>query len=279
MTRKPQPDEVSPTNHNQKPPSRAVIAGRVRGAGHERTGQPCQDFYFYQWDRDWAVACLADGAGSARFAHIGARRAVFAAGTLAVNALRRGTTDLTQCTKDALAAARLALEQQPAPISDYACTLLLVVQQGDRLATAQIGDGWIVLLRGQSSKAAHLPSRGQYVNQTNFLTQTTWCSHVQYQNHEQLPALNGFALLSDGLERATISLQDATPSHTFFNGLYGWLTKAETTPKQAKKALLTFLNSDRVRETSDDDKSMVLITRCHSGEATEPIPSKLVQPC
>ena len=48
-----------------------------QGTAHRAAGIPCQDFgRLVQLDEDTIIAALADGAGSARFSHYGARAAV-----------------------------------------------------------------------------------------------------------------------------------------------------------------------------------------------------------
>ena len=62
-----------------------VVAASVRGMGHEKTGQPCQDAHC--WDvlsDDILAVAVADGASSAALGEVGAAIAA----QIAVNALR-----------------------------------------------------------------------------------------------------------------------------------------------------------------------------------------------
>lgn len=252
-----------------------VHAGRVVGEGHRARGERCQDAYFYHAWEDRLVLVLADGAGSAPHAAVGSRLAVNVAGRSAVDAVSRGKP-LVETAELAVASARAALEQQPYPLRDLACTFLLALWCPAECVVLQIGDGWIVLIEPERCRAAFRPRRGEYANQTYFLTQRDWREHMQLETVDQADKLIGLALLSDGLEQATVDLATATPSHSFFSGYAKALLSEDMSPRAQKQALLAFLKNERVAATSDDDKTLVMAVRCSVPPAnqvsTVPVP-------
>ena len=57
--------------------TRMDALGYRQGTAHRAAGIPCQDFgRLVQLDEDTVIAALADGAGSARLSHYGARAVV-----------------------------------------------------------------------------------------------------------------------------------------------------------------------------------------------------------
>jgi serine/threonine protein phosphatase PrpC len=49
------------------------VAGVVRGPGHVRSGQPCEDSFASHRVGDWTSAVVCDGCGGARHAREGAQ--------------------------------------------------------------------------------------------------------------------------------------------------------------------------------------------------------------
>lgn len=243
-----------------KEPCWRVQAGRVTGESHRARGERCQDAYFYHAYGEQVALVLADGAGSAPQAAIGSRLAVNVAGRGAVQAMTQGQ-NLVETAQQAVAAARAALEQQPYALRDLACTFLLALWCSGKCVVLQIGDGWIVLIEPEDCRAAFRPKRGEYANQTHFLTQSDWREQMQIEVVARPDRLLGLALLSDGLERATVDMAAAAPSHSFFSGYAKALQSEGMSPKEQKQALLAFLKSARVAATSDDDKTLVMAVR------------------
>jgi hypothetical protein len=104
----------------------------------------------------------------------------------------------------------------------------------------------------------NLPQRGEYANETYFLTQEDALEHVQVSVHEK--AVNSLAVMSDGLTRLALRLPAHEPHPPFFQPLFAFTARAQDEQKAAGH-LLEFLASDRVCDRTDDDKSLVLAVR------------------
>jgi len=267
--------EVSPTLPGDLRPEVPVLAisgwrvvgAAASGTSHERLGMPCQDALAYQAGEHSLLVALSDGAGTAERSQHGAQTAVQAALDALIAALDEGLPAEQAGWQDmlcaAFAAARLALESlaeiEEQPLRDYAATLSLVVASAERLAVAQLGDGAVVT--GESPDKLFLVNqaqRGEYANETYFLTQEDALEQVQVSVYEK--AVNFLAVMSDGLTRLAIKLPDNEPHLPFFQPLFAFVTHADD-EEQASLHLVDFLTSERVCARTDDDKSLVLAVR------------------
>lgn len=244
-----------------------VVGAAVTGTAHERLGMPCQDALAYQATESSLLVALSDGAGTAERSEFGAQTAVQAALDALSAALAAGLPEEQAGWQDTLCAAfsasRSALESlakiEEQPLRAYAATLSLVVATEDRLAVAQLGDGAVVA--GESPEQLFLVNpaqRGEYANETYFLTQEDALDLVQVSVYEN--AANFLAVMSDGLTRLAIQLPAQEPHPPFFQPLFAFAAHASQ-EEQAARQLVEFLNSERVCERTDDDKSLVLAVR------------------
>lgn len=255
-------------------PSNSGIRWRVSGAsvcgsGHQRHHQPCQDACQWQVvNSKWLVAAVADGAGSATQAEIGARLAVEAvvahlaaqitANEFQIEADERLQTSLT----NAFQLARINLEQEAETrgiaLRELATTLVVVVAHPELVAVAQIGDGAAVV-KPQSFDplALTVPQTGEYLNQTLFLTAPQALTQIQTVVWRGAPAQ--LALFTDGLQLLALKLPEATAHRPFFAPLFQFIAE-ETDLVSATEQLIGFLNSNRIRERTDDDLTLVLAT-------------------
>ena len=112
----------------------AVAVSRVGGA-HVEAEMPCQDASGYFLGSDTLIACVADGAGSARHSDRGSRAAVdeFVASSRSLLKDRDGRS-LTGLAMQAFEASRLAvLDVADGDRREYATTLSAVIAVGDDL--------------------------------------------------------------------------------------------------------------------------------------------------
>lgn len=160
--------------------SRWVWAGaRAVGTSHLAQAQPCQDAFACKvWQRPGAepvlVAVLADGAGSAARADVGASLATALVRDIVCEALDDGIDfdDVPELLRHALRETRLALELKATydgrEINDYASTLLAVVAHPSGTVAGQIGDGAIVVDTGAGGwRVVHWPDHGEYASNEN----------------------------------------------------------------------------------------------------------------
>ncbi len=225
------------------------------------------------------MLAVADGAGSARQALLGATRAVSGACEAAVGALLSETVPasdegwkelLIECVR----AGRRAVERAGEPLHELASTLLLAILYGDTLAAAQVGDGWIVAKDGAGEcRAVTVPGKGEYFNETVFVTSREYLETCSLRV-EKASGLRGVAVLSDGLETAACDLAAGSPYAGFFDPLFRFAADSAVPKEEKRRRLEEFLSSERINSRTYDDKTLLLAVRDDVGAPSvdEPLP-------
>jgi hypothetical protein len=246
-----------------------VAAASVRGASHERTGQPCQDAH--RWEvlpGGILTAAVADGAGSALLAEVGASLAAEAT----VAAVRDAAADRQTrvCEEEwpsilgvALETARAAVEAEAArrevAVGDLATTLLVLIVMPEIAAAAHIGDGAAVVADDSGNLfPLALPQNGEYANETTFLTSPAALERVSVTLWRG--KVGHVAAFSDGLQRLSLRLPEGTPHGPFFAPLFRFIADVPE-EADAQSQLAEFLGSGRVRARADDDLTLLVAAR------------------
>lgn len=256
------------------PPDSAwrIIGRSVVGSGHERVGLPCQDACAYRLlPSGVVVAAVADGLGSAERSADGAQIAVRVALETLESVLNTDDESapelLSKAIAAAFAAARSALEQEAedasVPLRELATTLMVVACGWGHLAAGHLGDGAIVGIWSDQLRTISAPQRGEFANVTLPLTMDEAGSFVVYTSDAEPDAL---ALFSDGLQNLALDARDNAPFKGFFRPLFAGIGRVTETD-QTDEQLADFLNSPRINERTDDDKTLVLIGRASDSVA------------
>ena len=250
------------------PPRWIVCSASAPGTSHLRRGIGGQDQACFRVEPGFLVAAVADGAGSAANSALGALAATRQALTAATWDLlqargRPPAGELEDILRRAAASARRSLELMAdgsdARLSSYACTLLLAIQTEELLGAAQIGDGGIVVSNGQGGyECFTAPQRGEYANQTIFLTSTGGLEQMEVRVEEIQPQL--LAMFTDGIQNLVIESATQQPFQPFFNTILGWL-ESQTDRNRAEAELVNLLRSPRVTAKTDDDTTLLLAMR------------------
>ena len=236
-----------------------TISCSLAGPSKDADGRTCEDAHMYcEVENDWGtvfVSVVADGAGSVRFGRHGAE--------LICNAIRQQTTERFQSPSSINekllrrwieeAREQLVREANQAnyPLQEFATTCVLCVSVGTLTWFAQIGDGGIVVKKGNVYGVVFQPQHGRYINETCFITEQQW------QEKLQLTTISGdlaaILMFSDGCE--DVFLRDG-----------GTIVNTELTSKvvshfQAHGSnehadLKSFL--EMLGEFSDDDKTLLV---------------------
>ncbi|MBN1813831.1 MAG: protein phosphatase 2C domain-containing protein [Anaerolineae bacterium] len=242
-----------------------IVGASVQGTSHQQNDVPCQDAHGYRVLLNGAVViAVADGAGTASRSHEGAQRAVKQAldtleRDLAYNVLRTEfewqrlmTAAFRQAREDIVGHARW----ENAPLRDFAATLTCAVASNDELAVGQIGDCLAVARKGPDDPlfVAAQPQRGEYANETFFLTLEDALDHLQVHVY---PPVQTLVLMSDGVVRLAVNVVENVPHTPFFRPLLDFAAEMKD-EKTAQEQLAAFLASERVCARTDDDKTLVL---------------------
>jgi hypothetical protein len=258
-----------------------VIGASVTGASHLKHDLPCQDYQSSRLlpsgDGQALLIALADGAGSAENADLGAQLAVEAALQSLESSL--GTSEPTSL--DFEVSMRLAFESaqqvlfdqaedDEIPVRSLATTLTCVTAVDGFITVGQLGDGSVIVRTDEDELVAvTTPQRGEYANETFFLVQEDALENLQVQVLHY--PVQGLAVLSDGLMRLALQMPANLPHRPFFKPLFAFAASAEDMDA-ATGQLASFLSSERVSERTDDDKSLVLAicSAVPSGERERP---------
>ncbi|NET10260.1 MAG: protein phosphatase 2C domain-containing protein [Merismopedia sp. SIO2A8] len=263
-----------------------TITRSVRGTRHCQQNLSCQDYGLTQVQQGWVMGVVADGAGSAAHSDQGAAIAVQ---TMLNHLASRDWAILNQDNSDDSTqgilykrfvsglktvqnALQIQAQQGGYPINSLACTLLGFVATPTGLAAFQVGDGFIVvqLATDPDSQAPSSPyqllfppDKGEYANQTTFVTSEEAIATLQ--SHVLLQAPTFICASTDGLDPVAIRRPDLIPFAPFFQPLNDYL--AETTnPEQDDTYIMTFLQSERLNQRTDDDKTLLLCRYSHSAK-------------
>lgn len=258
-----------------------TITRSAIGSLHQTMNLPCQD---YGGDRvlgDVVMGVVADGAGSAKYADVGAKLAV----TTALEFLARTEEWLqrqrhvswqsfvqrpsdqlarnlfTKVVDQVVTALHQTATRHQWAIEDLACTLLVFIATPQWLAAMQIGDGFIVVRpQDQAYRLIFQPHKGEYANQTTFVTSASALVDMQIQVLAEPQSF--ICAATDGLEKVAIRLSDWTAFPPFFQPLEEYMQET-VDPNQEDDYLVAFLESDRLNQRTDDDKTVLLCLYDH----------------
>jgi hypothetical protein len=212
------------------------------------------------------VAACADGAGSAEFSDVGARLAVETFIETARTALAESAAAEAAIEPERLRAwtrlvrRRLELEADSRSIAvrQLACTLLTAVVGTRSAAFSQIGDGLVVLDGNDGYEFVFWPDSGEYANMTRFLTDLDYEQHLRFDVCER--PVQDVAILTDGLQMLALSKAEGKVHAPFFKPMFDSL-RATPSGDLLRESLVAFLDSNRVNQRTDDDKTLLLATR------------------
>lgn len=235
-----------------------LVFGSVQGTSHVHSGKLCQDFCAGIVAGTTLVAACADGAGSAELSHLGAEAAVerfMEVATLESAPTREAIESWIDAARARLLEAAATNEATPRQL---ACTFLAALVGETWAAFAQIGDGVIVFDGPEGYELAFWPDNGEYANTTRFLSEDDYREHLRIEIVER--QVDELALLTDGLQMLALDFAQAKVHDRFFAPLFKTVRDSPDSEK-LKTSLLQFMDSKRVNERTDDDKTLLLAIR------------------
>jgi hypothetical protein len=154
---------------------------------------------------------------------------------------------------------RLTASGENADLNDFACTFLGVAASETETVFVQIGDGAIVYsCEPDVFRLFAVPQQGEYANTTNFVTDKNASENLQFQYFEN--RIEELAIFTDGLQRLAIDFQSKQPHQPFFRSMLAPL-RVKHPATNLEEKLSAFLNSPKINERTDDDKTLILASR------------------
>lgn len=253
------------------------VAASVIGSSHTQSGSPCQDHSTcVAIGEDGLLVVASDGAGSAEHSAIGAtlvcstlheRMVAFVDSGGQLAKIESELVDEWFATVvDRLRIQALALG---VPIRELAATLVAAVLTETSAAYFQIGDGGIVVGVGGQYQVAMWPASGEYANTTFFVTDDD--ARASFRISLNAPPVDEVAVFTDGLQALTLNFAAREVHAPFFDGLFPRL-RAEPSGESSELTdlLKEYLDSARINQRTDDDKTLILATRLGSLVAAAP---------
>jgi len=210
------------------------------------------------------VGIVCDGAGSARWGGVGAwlttdvfnkncRNFFLQNKTFPSDDLIWSWVDEARDRINKLATSRSA------QLSDFATTLIVTMSDGDNTLIAHIGDGAVVARNNddQQWNCLSWPAHGEYASTTRFITENGTPDLRITRIDRSMDAL---FLFSDGLERLALDFKVEKPFSPFFEQMIKPLQNNEEFGflQNLSRSLLDYLNSDKINNRTDDDKSIII---------------------
>lgn len=246
------------------------------GTSHSASGAECQDYHEYfptslGSERALLIG-IADGAGSASAARVGAEECVKYL-LQSANRFEKNVSDLSEeIVREWFVGARSHMESVAAregvALREVSCTALLAVLGETNCIFAQVGDGgWVAEYRGECDWVTW-PTHGEHANETIFLTHPAlmtsagWKQHFQFRRWEK-PVMN-VAGFTDGLEGLALHFAAHAVHAPFFTGMFSGLSHAladHSDLQDFAAPLIAFLQSPDVNQRTDDDKTLVVACR------------------
>ena len=249
-----------------------IAGASLVGVTHERCGDSCGDAWIARRTAQRAdggellIACVCDGAGSARKGREGAILAAFAACGwfeenfwpalgLSRHAIGRG------CLGSVTRLIRRAARSSGYGFPEYACTLVLVsVSSTGAWIAVHVGDGGIVGQFGERVDLVSARERGEYANETFFVTSHDLPDHTRVYGSVfggPMATPKGFAVFSDGVEGSLVNARTGAVAPAICTML-DWLREH---PEGTVAEALAQNIEDHCRERSGDDCTLVLLAR------------------
>ena len=247
------------------------------GTYHSKVGIPCQDTcgcrVIYTVDGEPVlVAVASDGAGSARYSQIGSKLACSILLKEAGRFIKSGNnvSDFTRTvaeniiTKFQNEVLKYA-DSMGTKNSDFACTLLVAIVGTRETAVFQIGDGAIVISKHQETDYSYSwvfwPGNGEYENMTHFAVEPI-SSFINMEYILIEGTIDEVAIFTDGIQRLALHYQSRTAYVPFFKPIFSYL---RSSPYgcfyRLQNSVSSFLNSKRVNDRTDDDKTLIIASR------------------
>lgn len=177
----------------------------VEGRSHINQQIPCQDKTFSLIKNNISVIALADGAGSAKQSHFGAKVITkFICNDFVENFDRYFDSDDGIYIKEELVR-KINLELNTlsqklnCKFEDLASTLMAVSIKNDEFIIIHIGDGLIGYLKDNKLKVASNPENGEFINTTIFTTSKDLLLKMKLIKGN-INNIDAFFIMSDGTE-------------------------------------------------------------------------------
>lgn len=145
-------------------------------------------------------------------------------------------------------------------IKEFATTLLFALLSEKGNIFVQIGDGLIAKGDINDLNCVFEPQHGEYINTTYFATEKNISERFMFEfNSDKIKRL---VMHTDGIEIISFNFALKKPHINFFNPIFAMLDEFNKSglDKNTSEFIYGFLDCERVKQKTDDDKTMVIIS-------------------
>lgn len=244
------------------------IGASCRGQSHLNSGVRLQDSSSSNvtgHDAQVFLSVVSDGAGTAKF---GGQGASLICRIIAQSANRHFSSgsnlprddEILEWVEKARQAIQLASAKRDLTPRDFAATMIFAASDGLSTVVAKIGDGGAVLRDPSDSTwvSTIWPDHGEFASTTYFLTDEC---QPRLRICRVLWPISGLAVFTDGLERLVLDFARKEPHQAFFDAIVRPLEDSicvRRRDRQLSRHLVSFLESEKVNQRTDDDKTLVV---------------------
>lgn len=251
-----------------------IVQASTTGTSHQETGEAGEDECLAGAFRapdgeEYFLGLVSDGAGSASHGRCGASLACHE-GIDVIKQWVHNETSLCKFTVLTVTSWVTAIRSHIFESAkaknltprDLACTLLGAVIGNKNATFFQIGDGAIVIRDHADLYPVFWPDNGQYANMTYFITDEDALDHLHRKIRVSSSLPREIAMFSDGLQRLALVYQSRTAHKPFFDPMFRTLRQTNLAAcDMLYDKLALFLDSPKVNERTNDDKTLVLAIR------------------
>jgi serine/threonine protein phosphatase PrpC len=252
-----------------------AILGNAIGTSHLSAKKPYQDWGDLNFIslEDAIVGVVADGAGSAARSEEGAQCAVASMLDYLCDHKRwkmlideQSTRHFfEQAVKYTLQKISDLADSKKYLVEDLNCTLLAFIATPDMIVSMQIGDGLIIIHHGTSQKYQLIfqPDEGENYGETTFLTSKNAYSSLQ-TNYQEISQPLFVFLSTDGIQRIAAKYEVSESGEIEWRPFIPFIESLEEHIKSAvnlydaENKLVDFLESEKVNNKTDDDKTVLM---------------------
>ncbi len=244
-----------------------VLGASVAGVSHREAGATCQDAYHWKILPDGTlILAVSDGAGSAARSEIGAELAVTEAVEFIANSLNSGLPPDEDVMKASFQLVNVRLqseaERSGLNIRDLACTLCVVLLTDNLCIQGTIGDSGAILSASDGRVLSlFTPQKGEYVNETCFVTGKNWTADLQVTTMQD--KTHAVIVSTDGLMDYLIRGDEPVPH--LVTPLFKFIEQSHDS-ESGQADLRAFIESGSVTSKVYDDITLLLC--CRDREST-----------
>lgn len=243
---------------------RWAAASRI-GTSHQRLGTRKQDAYsVHTLDHGALCAVVSDGAGSASHGGEGASltcRVLLCAFRTWFRQHARLPDDeqLYNWIDDLRGRLATAASKRSLTRRQFAATLVLLVVHDTDVLALHVGDSALVARRQDAWEAVCWPENGEFASTTYFVTDDP---DIRLRITRLPFEYDAFALFSDGLDSIALDHVAQLPYPRFFDPMIKPIDDAQGSRRLSdlSEMLGRYLDSERICERTDDDKTLILVS-------------------